>query len=48
VYYFDEHPELKNQVIVLENYGLIFDVTRKNVDRYRMTEDFVEYLISVA
>ena len=43
-YYFDDHPELKNQVLVLENHGLIIDVTSSNVDRYRLTESFVEYL----
>lgn len=44
MYYFDDHPQLKNQVMILENCGLVTDVTRTSVDRYRMSEDFVECL----
>jgi len=43
-YYFDDHPELENQLQVLENLLLIRDVTRTNVKRYRFMEAFVDYL----
>lgn len=44
VYYFDDHPELVNQVIILENYGLVGEVTHTNVKRYRMSEAMARYL----
>jgi len=43
-YYFDDHGELESKVQILENLGLVRDVTNKNVKRYRMTEELVEYL----
>ncbi|MEA2561930.1 MAG: hypothetical protein QOH06_3434 [Acidobacteriota bacterium] len=44
VYYFEDHPELDSQFKILENYGLVIDVTTRNVTRYRISEDLAEYL----
>lgn len=43
-YYFDDHPDLESQVQILENTGLVRDITNKNVKRYRMSEELVDYL----
>jgi hypothetical protein len=43
-YYFDDHPDLDSKVQILENMDLVRDVTNKNVKRYRMAEELVEYL----
>ncbi len=44
VYYFEGHPELENKIRILLNYGLIQDVTRTNVSRYIISEEFARYL----
>ncbi len=44
VYYFEDHNDLKGKLNVLENHNLISDVTYNNVDRFRMSEGFVELL----
>ncbi len=46
VYYFEDHPELENKLHILQNYGLIKDITRSNVSRYTITEDLVKYINS--
>jgi hypothetical protein len=46
VYYFEDHPELENKLRILENNGLIKDITREKVSRYKLTEGFVRYLNS--
>lgn len=43
-YYYDDHPDLDDKMRVLENLGLISNVTYNNVNRYRMSEPFAEYL----
>ena len=43
-YYFEDHTELASQFQVLENYGLVANVTSGSVTRYRITEDLAEYL----
>lgn len=43
-YYFEDHPNLKGKLSTLENYGLIKDARFNKVDRFRFTEDFVNYL----
>jgi hypothetical protein len=43
-YYFDDHPNLKSKLSILQHYGLIKDTTFNNVDRFRFTEEFVNYL----
>lgn len=45
MYFFEDHEELENKVRILENYGVIHNITYTNVDRYCFTEEFVEYLI---
>lgn len=44
VYYFEDHPELKNKLRILLNYDLIQDITFTNVSRYAISEEFVKYL----
>jgi len=44
VYYLDDHPELENELLILQNHGLIRDITFNNVKRYIFTEEFVRYL----
>ncbi|HMG72582.1 MAG TPA: hypothetical protein VK582_03705 [Pyrinomonadaceae bacterium] len=45
VYYFDDHPKLKNEIRILENHGLVKDIKYKKVARYVLGEEFVEYLL---
>ena len=45
VYYFEDHPELKTKVRILENHGLVKDVKHNNVARYVMSEELAEYLL---
>ena len=44
VYYFDDHSDLRSQLRVLENYGLIRDIAFNDVGRFVMEEVLVEYL----
>jgi hypothetical protein len=44
VYYYDDHPDLESEFHVLENYGLVHDVTATSVTRYRISEDLAQYL----
>ncbi len=44
VYYFDDHPDLENKLLILQNYGLIQDITYNNIKRYIITEELVGYL----
>lgn len=44
VYYFDDHPDLENKLRILQNYGLIQDITYNNVTRYIITEELASYL----
>jgi hypothetical protein len=45
-YYFEEkHPDLKIQIDLLQNQGHIIDVTPKNTPIFRMTEEFVDFLL---
>lgn len=46
VYYFEEHENLQGKVHVLENYGFVMDMTSKNVKKYRMTEEFIDLLLT--
>jgi len=43
-YYYEAHPNLDQKMGVLENLGLVRDIAFNKVKRYRMTEDFAEYL----
>jgi HNH endonuclease len=44
VYFFEDHDNLQGKIQILENRGLIIDVTFTTVKRYRMAEDFVDLL----
>lgn len=46
VYYFEDHPDLSDKLLILQNYGLVRDITYNNVDRYIISEDFAEYLLA--
>ena len=43
-YYFDDHENLTGKLTVLENHGLVTEITYNNVKRYTMSEEFVAYL----
>ena len=44
VYYYDDHSELDNKLQVLQNLGLIEEVTYNNAKRFIITEHFAAYL----
>lgn len=44
-YFPEEHDNLKGKMDVLENAGLIMDVTTGNVPIYRMSEEFVSFVV---
>jgi hypothetical protein len=43
-YYFEDHPDLRNKLRILENHGLIEEITYNNTDRFVMEEALVAYL----
>lgn len=43
-YYYDDHPQLTNQLRILENHGLIQNITYNNAERYVITERLARYL----
>lgn len=45
-YYYEDHPKLDDEVTVLENLGCVRNVAKNDVKRFRMSEDFAEYLSS--
>ena len=47
IYYTEDHENLSNKLQILENYGFVLDVTTGNSKKYRMMEDFVEYLLAL-
>jgi len=46
VYYRSTHPDLDSMFQVLENNGLVQNITDNNTDRYRVSEAFARYLQS--
>lgn len=46
-YFGNEHDDLRNKMELLEQHGLLMDVTPGNTPIYRMTDEFVEWLMSV-
>jgi hypothetical protein len=44
-YYYETHPNLDQKVGVLENLGLVRDITFNNVKRYKVTEELADYLL---
>src|SRR5882762_5599439 len=45
VYYFDDHPELENEIRILENREFVKNAKYNNGARYVMSEELAEYLI---
>ncbi len=43
-YYYDDHPKLKSMIKLLENEGLVEDVTEANTEKYMFNNEFVKYL----
>ena len=43
-YHFEDHRDLRQKVRILENHGLVTDITRSNVERFVMSEELVDYL----
>ena len=46
VYYFEDHSDLESKILILQNLGLLEDIRFNSVERFIMTEEFVEYLTS--
>jgi hypothetical protein len=46
-YYVEKHENLFNKVKILENYDFVIDITPGNAKKYRMMEQFSEYLLSL-
>jgi hypothetical protein len=44
-YFFDDHDDLEGKLTVLQNLGLIREVTRTNVKRFAFEEELVDFLI---
>ena len=45
IYYFDDHPELEGKVRILQNAGLVEEITEANVRRFAISEALVTYLV---
>jgi hypothetical protein len=43
-YYYEDHPELDNKLRILQNYGLIHEITFTNVKRYIFSEALARYI----
>jgi hypothetical protein len=44
IYYRSVHPNLDSMFHILENNGLVENITYNNTDRYRVSEAFARYL----
>lgn len=45
LYYEDQHKNLIHNIKLLENNGFFYDVTYTGTPKYRMTEEFVDFVI---
>ncbi|MCL6751788.1 putative DNA binding domain-containing protein [Nostoc sp. CCCryo 231-06] len=45
-YYFEDHSYLRNKLRILENYGLIYEITYNDVSRFVISEELAAYLTS--
>jgi hypothetical protein len=43
-YFYEDHEELENKIRILQNHGLIRDITYSDVKRYVLTEALARYL----
>lgn len=46
VYYFEDHKHLLGKIRIFENYRAVVNTAYNDIDRYDLTENFVEYLLS--
>lgn len=44
-YYFDDHPNLRQKIRILENYGLLNDITYTSVEKFLISERLADYLL---
>lgn len=44
VYYYDDHPDLDDKFRILENEGLVNEITYNNTKRFVLSEDLAAYL----
>ena len=45
-YYEEQHENLMHKVKLLENHGFVYDITPNNAPKYRMTEEFVDCVVT--
>lgn len=43
-YYFEDHHDLRQKIRILENHGLVQNITHTNVERFSISEELVDYL----
>jgi hypothetical protein len=43
-YYYDDHPDLEDKLRILENEGLVREITYNNTKRYLLSEELADYL----
>ena len=43
-YYYDQHPDLDNKFRILNNFGLVYDITSGYTKKYVIMEEFADYL----
>lgn len=44
VYYFDDHPDLRDKIRILENHDLVTEISYNNVERFIFSEKLAVYL----
>jgi hypothetical protein len=47
VYYTEDHENLSSKIKILENYGFVIDISPGNAPKYRIMENFSEYLLAL-
>ena len=47
-YYKEDHEHLSNKLDICVSYGAIFNITFNSVDRFKISEDFAEYLLGTS
>ena len=43
-YFFEDHRDLRQKIRILENHGLVVDITHTSVEKFAMSEALVDYL----
>jgi hypothetical protein len=44
-YYYDDHPDLRQKIRILESLHLVRDVTVTSIEKFLISEDFADYLL---